>query len=323
MVRIVRFFIRAYQLTISPVLSFFAGPGNGCRFQPTCSHYFLEAVETHGVLRGGWMGLRRLGRCHPWGGQGHDPVPAARARRTRRHAHSTLRLSRSSAHAYGQTSMDCRYPLRSRAHRLAILHGDARAASAAPPQVAASPAPELRPPRRATAAAPAATPAEAVAATSVEADAPQFEEKIETLRNGDVELRLTNRGGGIREARSAQPSRGKRAGRRGVEFARSPADRRLRRTAEHACASGIPDRAAGRRQRAIRAHHTGRPDDSQTVHPAVDPQPKDNFVAEMEVEFRNDGAQPYTQRPYFVALGGSRADACQRHHCLHASRLAA
>jgi hypothetical protein len=77
MVRIVRFFIRGYQLTISPVLSFLAGPGGGCRFEPTCSRYFLEAVETHGVLRGGWLGLRRLGRCHPWGGQGHDPVPAA------------------------------------------------------------------------------------------------------------------------------------------------------------------------------------------------------------------------------------------------------
>ena len=77
MVRIVRFFIRAYQLTLSPVLSFLAGPGNGCRFEPTCSRYFLEAVETHGVLRGGWMGLRRLGRCQPWGGQGHDPVPPA------------------------------------------------------------------------------------------------------------------------------------------------------------------------------------------------------------------------------------------------------
>jgi len=75
MLLIVRFLIRAYQLTISPVLSFFAGPGNGCRFEPTCSRYFLEAVETHGLWRGSWMGLRRLGRCQPWGGQGHDPVP--------------------------------------------------------------------------------------------------------------------------------------------------------------------------------------------------------------------------------------------------------
>ena len=75
MLLIVRFLIRFYQWTISPVLSFLAGPENGCRFQPTCSRYFLEAVETHGVLRGSWMGLRRLGRCQPWGGQGYDPVP--------------------------------------------------------------------------------------------------------------------------------------------------------------------------------------------------------------------------------------------------------
>ena len=78
MLLIVRFLIRAYQWTISPVLAFLAGPGNGCRFQPTCSRYFLEAVEKHGVLRGSWLGLCRLGRCQPWGGQGYDPVPDER-----------------------------------------------------------------------------------------------------------------------------------------------------------------------------------------------------------------------------------------------------
>jgi putative membrane protein insertion efficiency factor len=72
---LIRVLIRAYQVTLSPLLSFFAGPASGCRFEPTCSSYFLEAVETHGAVRGGWLGLRRLGRCHPWGGQGHDPVP--------------------------------------------------------------------------------------------------------------------------------------------------------------------------------------------------------------------------------------------------------
>jgi putative membrane protein insertion efficiency factor len=77
MVPVVRFFIRIYQATISPVLSWLSGPGFGCRFEPTCSHYFLEAVETHGVLRGAWLGLRRLARCQPWGGHGHDPVPPA------------------------------------------------------------------------------------------------------------------------------------------------------------------------------------------------------------------------------------------------------
>jgi putative membrane protein insertion efficiency factor len=72
---LVRVLIRGYQLLISPVLHFLAGPAAGCRFTPTCSEYFLQAVETHGVLRGGWLGLRRLARCNPWGGQGHDPVP--------------------------------------------------------------------------------------------------------------------------------------------------------------------------------------------------------------------------------------------------------
>ena len=75
MVLIVRVLIRFYQWTISPVLSWLGGPGSGCRFEPTCSHYFLEAVERHGVLRGGWLGLKRLGRCQPWGGKGYDPVP--------------------------------------------------------------------------------------------------------------------------------------------------------------------------------------------------------------------------------------------------------
>ena len=71
----IRLLIRGYQLLISPVLTLIVGPGCGCRFQPTCSHYLLEAVETHGALRGGWLGLKRLGRCHPWGGARFDPVP--------------------------------------------------------------------------------------------------------------------------------------------------------------------------------------------------------------------------------------------------------
>jgi putative membrane protein insertion efficiency factor len=46
-----------------------------CRFQPSCSQYMIDAVEKYGAIRGGWLGLKRLLRCHPWGGHGHDPIP--------------------------------------------------------------------------------------------------------------------------------------------------------------------------------------------------------------------------------------------------------
>jgi putative membrane protein insertion efficiency factor len=52
-----------------------AGRPSPCRFVPTCSSYALEAVETHGALRGSWLAVRRVGRCHPWGGHGVDLVP--------------------------------------------------------------------------------------------------------------------------------------------------------------------------------------------------------------------------------------------------------
>ncbi len=61
--------VRLYQVAISPWL------GGNCRFQPTCSEYAIEALQRHGVLRGGWLAIRRIGRCHPWGGCGYDPVP--------------------------------------------------------------------------------------------------------------------------------------------------------------------------------------------------------------------------------------------------------
>jgi putative membrane protein insertion efficiency factor len=77
MLKIFRVLIRIYQVTVSPVLSWITGPGAGCRFEPTCSEYFLHALELHGVWRGSWLGLKRIGRCHPWGGQGHDPVPVS------------------------------------------------------------------------------------------------------------------------------------------------------------------------------------------------------------------------------------------------------
>ena len=46
-----------------------------CRFQPSCSAYAIQAIEKHGALKGGWLVAKRIARCHPWGGQGHDPVP--------------------------------------------------------------------------------------------------------------------------------------------------------------------------------------------------------------------------------------------------------
>ena len=61
--------IRLYQLLLSPLL------GASCRFVPTCSAYGIEAIRLHGAWRGGLLTARRISRCHPWGGHGHDPVP--------------------------------------------------------------------------------------------------------------------------------------------------------------------------------------------------------------------------------------------------------
>jgi uncharacterized protein len=61
--------IRIYQWTVSPLL------GPSCRYYPSCSHYGLEAINRFGVLRGGWLTLKRIGRCHPWHPGGFDPVP--------------------------------------------------------------------------------------------------------------------------------------------------------------------------------------------------------------------------------------------------------
>jgi putative membrane protein insertion efficiency factor len=61
--------VRLYQGVISPYLP------NACRYSPTCSEYMVQAIRIWGPLRGTWLGIRRIGRCHPWGGHGHDPVP--------------------------------------------------------------------------------------------------------------------------------------------------------------------------------------------------------------------------------------------------------
>jgi hypothetical protein len=71
----IRLVIRFYQRILNPMLKFAAGPAAGCRFSPTCSNYFLQAVELHGPWRGSWYGICRIFRCHPWGGSGYDPVP--------------------------------------------------------------------------------------------------------------------------------------------------------------------------------------------------------------------------------------------------------
>jgi putative membrane protein insertion efficiency factor len=63
------FLIRGYQMFISPVLP------STCRFIPTCSEYSLQALRKYGILKGGWLSVKRVARCHPWGGHGHDPVP--------------------------------------------------------------------------------------------------------------------------------------------------------------------------------------------------------------------------------------------------------
>jgi hypothetical protein len=61
--------LAVYRYAISPML------GANCRFRPSCSEYATEAIRRHGSLRGGWLSLRRIARCHPWNPGGHDPVP--------------------------------------------------------------------------------------------------------------------------------------------------------------------------------------------------------------------------------------------------------
>jgi len=77
--------IRLYQWCISPLLPV------ACRYQPTCSAYAIEAIERHGLMRGLYLTICRLLRCHPWGGSGYDPVPAnhAHGHHDCHHAHDT------------------------------------------------------------------------------------------------------------------------------------------------------------------------------------------------------------------------------------------
>ena len=61
--------IQLYRFFVSPLL------GTNCRFEPSCSRYGLDAIQRHGAIHGGWLTLKRILRCHPWGGCGYDPVP--------------------------------------------------------------------------------------------------------------------------------------------------------------------------------------------------------------------------------------------------------
>jgi len=69
MKKIMIWMIRWYQTCISPLTP------PSCRYTPTCSQYTLEAIQKYGPIKGTWLGIKRISRCHPWGGHGYDPVP--------------------------------------------------------------------------------------------------------------------------------------------------------------------------------------------------------------------------------------------------------
>jgi putative membrane protein insertion efficiency factor len=75
-----------------------AGTTSRCRYWPTCSQYTLEAIEQYGAIRGGWLGARRIARCHPWGGHGVDPVPVPNVRSTSTTTAGPTSVGRESRH---------------------------------------------------------------------------------------------------------------------------------------------------------------------------------------------------------------------------------
>src|SRR5579862_1309289 len=72
--------VRIYRMTLSPVIVLLFGSSAACRFEPTCSQYAIEAVKTHGAIRGSWLATKRICRCHPWGDYGEDPVPPRKSK---------------------------------------------------------------------------------------------------------------------------------------------------------------------------------------------------------------------------------------------------
>lgn len=73
--RLLTLSIRVYQLTLSPAQTYFLGANGGCRYTPSCSNYARDALREHGAVTGSVLAAKRICRCHPWGGCGHDPVP--------------------------------------------------------------------------------------------------------------------------------------------------------------------------------------------------------------------------------------------------------
>ncbi|HSH38327.1 MAG TPA: membrane protein insertase YidC [Chthoniobacterales bacterium] len=176
----------------------------------------------------------------------------------------------------------------------------------APQQVATSPTPELATatPSPAPAAVPAGPGAEPAAATPVEAT-PEFEEKTEALRNADVELRLTNRGGGIREADLLNH---RAANGTGHVVLNAGDHLPIGAFIEQPNTPTLPEFQMARQADGAVQFERTTPQGVTIRKRFTLPQnakPEDTFVAEMQVEFRNDGAQPHIHPPYFVALGAA------------------
>jgi len=80
------FLVRCYRAIGMPLKAMFGAHGC-CRYQPTCSQYAIQALERFGAIKGSWLALRRILRCHPWGGQGYDPVPEKEGHTCTDHEH--------------------------------------------------------------------------------------------------------------------------------------------------------------------------------------------------------------------------------------------